>query len=193
MVVARLFDLVVCAPLLLVAFPLMVLTAVAILLEDGGPIFYRQTRVGMLGRHFELLKFRSMTKDAEKDGAARWATHNDTRVTKVGALIRKLRMDELPQLFNIIWGDMRLVGPRPERPEFVTALSERIPYYHERHCVKPGLTGWAQLCYPYGSSERDALEKLQFDLYYVKKQSLLFDFMILLQTVEVVLWGKGAR
>lgn len=190
---ARLFDLAVCMPLLLVAFPLMLVTAVAIFLERGGPILYRQTRVGMLGRPFDLLKFRSMKNDAEKDGTARWAARNDSRVTKVGALIRKLRIDELPQLFNIIKGDMRLIGPRPERPEFVTALSERIPYYHERHCVKPGLTGWAQLSYPYGSSERDALEKLQFDLYYVKNQSLLFDLMILLQTVEVVLWGKGAR
>jgi sugar transferase (PEP-CTERM system associated) len=193
MLVARLFDLAVCVPLLLLALPLMLLTAVAIALEDGRPVLYRQTRVGMLGHPFALLKFRSMTKDAEKDGAARWAVRNDTRVTKVGALIRKLRIDELPQLFNIIKGDMRLVGPRPERPEFVTELSDRIPYYHERHCVKPGLTGWAQLCYPYGSSERDALEKLQFDLYYVKNQNLLFDLMILLQTVEVVLWGKGAR
>lgn len=192
MIVGRLFDLAVCVPLLLIALPLTLLAAVAILLEDGRPVLYRQTRVGLLGRQFGLLKFRSMRKDAEKDGA-RWAVRDDSRVTKVGALIRKLRVDELPQLFNIIRGDMRLVGPRPERPEFVTALSERIPYYHERHCVKPGLTGWAQLCYPYGSSERDALEKLQFDLYYVKKQSFLFDLMILLQTVEVVLWGKGAR
>jgi lipopolysaccharide/colanic/teichoic acid biosynthesis glycosyltransferase len=134
-----------------------------------------------------------MKKDAEKESGARWAAENDTRVTKVGAWIRKLRIDELPQLFNIIRGDMRVVGPRPERPEFVNDLSKSIPYYHERHSMKPGLTGWAQLCYPYGSSERDALEKLQFDLYYVKNQSLLFDVMILVQTVEVVLWGKGAR
>ena len=190
---ARLFDLALCVPLLLVAFPIMLLTAVAIFLEDGRPILYRQTRVGALGRHFELLKFRSMNRDAEKDGAARWAVRNDTRVTKVGSLIRKLRIDELPQLVNVLKGDMRLVGPRPERPQFVTELSTKIPYYHERHCVKPGLTGWAQLCYPYGSSERDALEKLQFDLYYVKNQSLPFDMFILLQTVEVVLWGKGAR
>ena len=171
----------------------MGLTALAILIEDGRPVLYRQTRVGLLGEPFQLLKFRSMTKDAEKLGEAQWAQRNDSRVTKVGALIRKLRFDELPQLLNIIRGDMRLVGPRPERPEFVTSLSEKIPYYHERHCVKPGLTGWAQLSYPYGSSERDALEKLQFDLYYVKNQSLMFDLMILLQTVEVVLWGKGAR
>jgi sugar transferase (PEP-CTERM system associated) len=189
----RVFDLAISAPLLLIALPIMLLAAVAILLEDGRPIFYRQTRVGVLGRHFELLKFRSMNKDAEKDGAARWAVRNDSRVTNVGALIRKLRIDELPQLVNVLKGDMRLVGPRPERPEFVTELATTIPYYHERHCVKPGLTGWAQLCYPYGSSERDALEKLQFDLYYVKYQSLRFDLFILLLTVEVVLWGKGAR
>jgi lipopolysaccharide/colanic/teichoic acid biosynthesis glycosyltransferase len=156
-------------------------------------VFYRQTRVGLLGKEFELLKFRSMTKNAEQNGEAQWAQRNDHRVTKVGAWIRKLRFDELPQLWNVIKGDMRLVGPRPERTEFVKALSQKIPYYHERHCVKPGLTGWAQLSYPYGSSERDALEKLQFDLYYVKNQSLIFDLMILLQTVEVVIWGKGAR
>jgi lipopolysaccharide/colanic/teichoic acid biosynthesis glycosyltransferase len=134
-----------------------------------------------------------MNKNAEEGGVARWAEQNDQRVTKVGALIRKLRLDELPQLFNVIRDDMRFIGPRPERPEFVQTLSKKIPYYHERHCVKPGLTGWAQLSYPYGSSEKDALEKLQFDLYYVKNQSLILDLMILLQTVEVVIWGKGAR
>jgi lipopolysaccharide/colanic/teichoic acid biosynthesis glycosyltransferase len=133
-----------------------------------------------------------MRKDAEASGV-QWATKDDRRVTRVGAIIRKLRLDELPQLLNVLGGDMRLIGPRPERPEFVKQLSERIPYYQERHCVKPGLTGWAQLSYPYGSSEKDALEKLQFDLYYVKNQSLVFDLVILLQTVEVVLWGKGAR
>jgi lipopolysaccharide/colanic/teichoic acid biosynthesis glycosyltransferase len=167
-------------------------TALAILIEDGRPILYRQTRVGMLGKPFELIKFRSMRRDAEKDGA-QWAVQNDSRVTKVGAWIRKLRIDELPQLFNVIKGEMRFIGPRPERPDFVEALAAQIPYYQERHCVKPGLTGWAQLCYPYGSSEKDALEKLKFDLYYVKNQGLVFDLMILLQTVEVVIWGKGAR
>jgi sugar transferase (PEP-CTERM system associated) len=193
MAVARCVDLAAAVVGLVVGWPLMALTALAILIEDGRPVLYRQTRVGFLGEPFQLLKFRSMTKDAEKRGEARWAQRNDSRVTKVGALIRKLRLDELPQLLNIIRGDMRLVGPRPERPEFVTSLVETIPYYHERHCVKPGLTGWAQLSYPYGSSERDALEKLQFDLYYVKNQSLMFDLVILLQTVEVVIWGKGAR
>jgi sugar transferase (PEP-CTERM system associated) len=188
----RALDLVVSIAMLVVTSPVTLLTAIAILIEDGRPIFYRQTRVGMLGREFELLKFRSMAKDAEADGA-QWAQRDDPRVTRVGRITRKLRIDELPQLLNIIKGDMRLIGPRPERPEFVKALNAKIPYYHQRHCVKPGLTGWAQLCYPYGSSERDALEKLQFDLYYVKNQSLIFDLMILLQTVEVVLWGKGAR
>jgi sugar transferase (PEP-CTERM system associated) len=188
----RVFDIAVSILVLLVAWPFMILTALAILLEDGRPVLYRQVRVGLMGKEFELLKFRSMTKNAEQ-GGARWAERNDSRVTRVGSLIRKLRLDELPQLFNVLKGDMRLIGPRPERPEFVRVLCERIPYYHERHCVKPGLTGWAQLSYPYGSSEKDALEKLQFDLYYVKNQSLLFDLMILLQTVEVVIWGKGAR
>jgi exopolysaccharide biosynthesis polyprenyl glycosylphosphotransferase len=187
------FDVAVSLALLAVTWPVMLLTALAILVEDGRPIFYRQTRVGILGREFELLKFRSMTKDAESGTGARWAQKNDSRVTKVGAVIRRVRLDELPQLFNVIRGDMRFIGPRPERPEFVEALSQKIPYYHERHCVKPGLTGWAQLCYPYGSSETDAFQKLQFDLYYVKYQSLIFDLMILLQTVEVVLWRKGAR
>ena len=133
-----------------------------------------------------------MSEDAESTGAT-WAVKDDPRVTRVGAIIRKTRIDELPQLCNVLRGEMSFVGPRPERPEFVEQLEERIPYYRERHSVKPGITGWAQLCYPYGSSERDALEKLQYDLYYVKNRSLLFDLAILVQTVEVVLWGKGAR
>jgi lipopolysaccharide/colanic/teichoic acid biosynthesis glycosyltransferase len=145
-----------------------------------------------MGRPFELLKFRSMTKGAEAAGA-QWAQKGDTRVTKVGKIIRKVRFDELPQILNILRGEMSLVGPRPERPEFVKSLSQRIPYYQERHCVKPGLTGWAQLQYPYGASEKDALEKLRYDLYYVKNQSMLLDIMILLQTAEVVIWQKGSR
>jgi sugar transferase (PEP-CTERM system associated) len=192
-VVLRSFDIVVSMVLLAFSWPVMLFAALAILIEDGRPVLYKQMRVGMFGKEFELLKFRSMTKDAESDGGARWAERNDARITRVGALIRKLRIDELPQLLNVLRGDMRFIGPRPERPDFVKALSQKIPYYYERHCVKPGLTGWAQLCYPYGSSEKDALEKLQFDLYYVKNQGLLFDMMILLQTVEVVIWGKGAR
>ena len=157
------------------------------------PIFYRQTRVGYEGRVFEVLKFRSMRPDAEKDGLAVWAKENDDRVTRVGAFIRKYRIDELPQIFNVLRGDMSFVGPRPERPTFVDELSRKIPYYRERHSVKPGITGWAQLCYRYGSTDEDALEKLQYDLYYVKNRSFLFDLMILLQTAEVVLWRQGAR
>jgi lipopolysaccharide/colanic/teichoic acid biosynthesis glycosyltransferase len=175
-----------------VAWPFMVVVAVAILIEGGSPVLYRQTRVGLLGRPFELLKFRSMAKGAEAAGA-QWAQKGDTRVTRVGAIIRKVRFDELPQIFNIIRGQMSLVGPRPERPEFVNSLARKIPYYQERHCVKPGLTGWAQLQYPYGASEKDALEKLRYDLYYVKNQSFLLDLIILLQTAEVVIWQKGSR
>jgi lipopolysaccharide/colanic/teichoic acid biosynthesis glycosyltransferase len=133
-----------------------------------------------------------MREDAEKDGV-QWAEENDPRVTRVGKVIRATRIDELPQLLNVLMGSMSFVGPRPERPEFIANLSAKIPYYRERHCVKPGITGWAQLCYPYGASEHDALEKLQYDLYYVKKKSVLFDLMILLQTAEVVLWRKGSR
>jgi sugar transferase (PEP-CTERM system associated) len=194
-VTSRTFDIIAAALLLIVTSPVIVLTAAAILVEDGprAPIFYRQRRVGKDGRQFNLLKFRSMRPDAESDGKARWAVSGDSRVTRVGALIRKIRIDELPQLLIVLGGAMSFVGPRPERPEFVAELSETIPYYRERHCVKPGITGWAQLCYPYGSSERDAREKLQYDLYYVKNHSLVFDLMILLQTVEVVLLGKGGR
>jgi len=133
-----------------------------------------------------------MRADAEKDGA-QWAQDHDPRVTPIGAFLRKTRIDELPQLFNVLKGDMSFVGPRPERPEFVGQLSAKIPYYRERHCVKPGITGWAQLCYPYGASEEDELERLQYDLYYLKNKTLLFDLLILLQTAEVVLWRKGAR
>ncbi len=191
----RAFDVVAGICLLAVSWPLMLLTALAIKLEDGwsAPAFYRQTRVGFEGRHFNVLKFRSMSIDAEQDGQARWAQQRDPRVTHVGAVIRKIRFDELPQIINVLRGDMSFVGPRPERPEFVDELNEQIPYYRERHYVKPGITGWAQLCYPYGSSAHDAAEKLQYDLYYVKNHSLLFDLMILLQTAEVVLWGKGGR
>ena len=190
----RFFDLFAGFTLLLFTWPFMLLVALAIRLEDGwrAPVLYRQSRVGLENRLFDVLKFRSMRIDAEKDGP-RWAAKSDDRVTHVGSVIRKLRLDELPQIFNVLRGDMSFVGPRPERPEFVAELNEKIPYYRERHCVKPGITGWAQLCYPYGSSEHDAAEKLQYDLYYVKNHSLLFDLAILLQTAEVVLWGKGGR
>jgi sugar transferase (PEP-CTERM system associated) len=187
----------VCASLVLLfaTWPVMLLTALAIKLEEGfnAPVLYRQVRVGEHGRPFELMKFRSMRVDAEGDGKARWATANDDRVTRVGRVIRKLRIDELPQILNVLSGQMSLVGPRPERPEFVSQLDRAIPFYAERHTIKPGVTGWAQLCYPYGSDERDAAEKLQYDLFYVKNRTLLFYLAILLQTVEVVLCGKGAR
>jgi sugar transferase (PEP-CTERM system associated) len=191
---ARSLDLIASTGLVILASPLMLLAMLAIKLEEGlqAPLFYRQTRVGHRGQPFEVLKFRSMRIDAEKFGA-QYATENDPRVTRTGSVMRKTRIDELPQLFNVLRGEMSFVGPRPERPEFVGELEQRIPYYRERHTVKPGITGWAQLCYPYGSSEKDAIEKLQYDLYYVKNRSLLFDLAILVQTVEVVLWGKGAR
>ena len=189
------FDLLASLVLLAVTVPLMLLVAIAIKLEDGlrAPVFYSQPRVGQGGRVFRVRKFRSMRVDAEKDGQARWATANDDRVTRVGHIIRKIRLDELPQLYNVFRGDMSFVGPRPERPEFVERLGKQISYYNERHSVKPGITGWAQLCYPYGASDQDALEKLQYDLYYVKHHSLAFDLLILLQTAEVILFGKGAR
>jgi sugar transferase (PEP-CTERM system associated) len=192
---ARTLDVVASLGLLVIAAPLMLLTVVAIKIEDGlrAQVLYRQRRVGQHGNVFDVLKFRSMRVDAEQPGQAQWAVSNDPRVTRVGAFIRKTRVDELPQLVNVLRGDMSFVGPRPERPEFVEKLEQVIPYYHERHSVKPGITGWAQLCYPYGASEKDAFEKLQYDLYYVKNRSLLFDLAILVQTVEVVIWGKGAR
>lgn len=189
----RFFDLVAATALLLVAWPAMLLVALCVWAESGAPILYRQTRIGEAGRSFELVKFRSMGTDAEADGVARWANKNDNRVTRVGAFIRLTRLDELPQLFNVLRGDMSFVGPRPERPHFVTQLDRELRYYGVRHSVKPGLTGWAQLRYPYGASVHDAGEKLKFDLFYVKNQGLLFDLLILLQTVEVVLFRRGAR
>ena len=189
----RCFDLAAASILLLVAWPAMLLVAAAVWIESGGPILYRQVRVGQSGESFELVKFRSMRTDAEMDGRARWASSNDDRATRVGRFIRKARLDELPQLFNVLAGDMSFVGPRPERPQFVDQLKQEIRYYNVRHSVKPGLTGWAQLRYPYGASVQDAQEKLTFDLFYVKNHGLVFDFMILLQTVEVVLFRRGAR
>lgn len=189
----RFFDLGAASVLLMLTWPLMVLTALAVWLESGGPVLYRQVRVGERGRHFEIVKFRSMRVDAEGDGVARWATKDDDRSTRVGKFIRKTRLDELPQLFSVLGGSMSFVGPRPERPQFVDMLASEIRYYGVRHSVKPGLTGWAQLRYPYGASVRDADEKLKFDLFYVKNHGLVFDLMILLQTVEVVMFGRGAR
>jgi sugar transferase (PEP-CTERM system associated) len=192
--VKRGFDLVASAILVLLSWPLILLTAFAVALESGfrAPVLYRQVRTGQGGKPFELLKFRSMRVDAEKGGAV-WARENDDRITRVGGFIRSTRLDELPQIYNILKGDMSFIGPRPERPEFVADLVEQIPYYDERHRVKPGLMGWAQLCYPYGASIDDAAQKLRYDLYYIKNHSLLLDLMIVVQTVEVVLVGNGAR
>lgn len=192
--VKRSFDIVASILLLGVSWWVMLITALAIYLESGfgAPVLYRQTRVGFRDTPFKVIKFRSMRVDAEKNGA-QWASQTDDRVTKVGHFIRKFRIDELPQLFNVFKGDMSFVGPRPERPEFVEGFEQRIPYYKERHRVKPGITGWAQLCYPYGASEEDTRHKLEYDLYYVKNYSLFLDLTIMMSTVEVVLWGKGAR
>lgn len=187
----RAFDVGTALLLLAVAWPAMLVVALLIRLESRGPVLYWQTRVGLGGKPFNLVKFRSMRTDAESDGQAKWAQRNDDRTTRVGQFIRKTRLDELPQLFNILRGDMSFVGPRPERPQFVDQLSCQIRYYNLRHAVKPGLAGWAQLRYPYGASIADAEEKLKFDLFYVKNQSLLLDAMILLQTVEVVVFGRG--
>lgn len=191
----RAFDLVTASMVVALAWPVMLLVALAIWLESGGRegVLYRQERVGEGDSVFTLYKFRSMRSDAESDGVARWASADDDRVTRVGRIIRKLRLDELPQLYNVFRGDMSMVGPRPERPEIVERLKGLIPYYGLRHSVAPGLTGWAQLRYPYGASVEDAAEKLRYDLYYIKEQCLLFDLQILLQTVEVVLFRRGSR
>ncbi len=189
------FDVVASSLLLLVTWPLMLLAVIAIKLEEGlqAPLIYSQERVGFGGKVFRVHKFRSMRVDAEKDGKARWAQKNDSRITRVGAFIRNTRIDELPQIFNVLKGEMSFVGPRPERPQFVEELSQQIPYYRERHRVKPGITGWAQLCYPYGASAYDAEQKLTYDLYYIKNHSLIFDLYILVRTVEVILLGTGVR
>ena len=179
---------------LIFAWPFMLLTAIIIFIEDlktkDASVLYKQERVGLNGQLFNIIKFRSMRLDAEKNGA-KWATTNDSRVTRVGAFIRKFRIDELPQIWNIFRGEMSFIGPRPERPQFVEQLIREIPYYNQRHNVKPGLAGWAQLNYPYGASIEDSMEKLKFDLYYVKHQSIMLDILILIRTVEVVLFGKG--
>ncbi|MGA9422436.1 MAG: TIGR03013 family XrtA/PEP-CTERM system glycosyltransferase [Rhodanobacteraceae bacterium] len=191
----RAFDICAVLAVLALAWPFMLLASLAILIESGvgQPVLYRQERVGVNGRIFHLIKFRSMRTDAEKDGVARWASEGDNRITRVGRIMRRARIDELPQLWNILRGDMSVVGPRPERPEFVNELATSIRYYNLRHCVKPGLAGWAQLRYPYGASSEDAEEKLKFDLFYVKNHNLLLDLLILIQTVEVVLFGGGVR
>jgi sugar transferase (PEP-CTERM system associated) len=188
----RTIDLAFSLVLAILAFPLMVMTALLVFLEDGRPILYRQERVGENGRTFTLSKFRSMRKDAEKGGKPIWAKDGDNRVTRIGSFIRKTRLDELPQLWNVVRGDMSFVGPRPERPFFVDQLSKEIPFYQQRHAVKPGLTGWAQVRYRYGSSLEDAMEKLRYDLYYIKHLSVFFDLTIVFDTVKVVLFRKGA-
>lgn len=191
----RIFDIAVVLLLLPLALPFMFLVMLAITIESRGrgSMFYSQTRIKQYDEPFQMYKFRSMVSDAEKDGVAVWASKNDSRITRVGAVMRKARLDELPQLFNVLKGDMSFVGPRPERPEFVKQLAEKISYYEERHRVKPGLTGWAQISYSYGDTENDSLEKLQYDLYYVKNYSIFLDLLVLLKTIEVVMLSKGAQ
>jgi sugar transferase (PEP-CTERM system associated) len=191
--VKRLVDLMGSLVLLALAAPVMLLTAVLIKLDSRGPILYSQERVGQGGRLFHVVKFRSMRTDAEKDGVPRWATAGDNRVTRVGRVIRKCRVDELPQLFSVLKGDMSLVGPRPERQFFVEQLTHQIPFYAVRHSIKPGVTGWAQVRYQYGSTLEDTTQKLQYDLYYVKNHSLFLDLVVLFETIGVVLTGKGAQ
>lgn len=191
--IKRIFDLLVSAAIGLLSLPVMLATALAIKVEDGGPVFYRQERVGRDKRLFQVLKFRSMRQDAEHDGRPQWAVPDDPRVTLVGHWIRKLRIDELPQMLNVFRGEMSFVGPRPERAYFVEQLCDQIAYYNVRHGIKPGITGLAQVRYRYGASTEDALQKLQYDLYYLKNGSLFLDLLILVDTVQVVLFGKGGR
>ena len=193
MIQKRIFDILASLVLLVVSLPIMAIGALMVYLEDGAPIIYRQERTGQYGRSFVIYKFRSMRNDAEKDGRPKWASKNDSRITRVGRILRKLRIDELPQIFNVLKGDMSFVGPRPERPFFVKQLCEKFDLYQYRHNVKPGITGWAQVCFSYGDSIEDSAEKLQYDLYYVKNHSLFLDVVILMRTVRVVLFGKGAQ
>lgn len=190
--VKRVFDIICALLCLLVSIPAIIVTVIMIKSESKGPVLYRQTRTGLYGEPFDVVKFRSMRNDAEKDGAV-WAAKNDSRVTRYGAIIRKLRIDELPQVWNVLKGEMSFVGPRPERPEFVKTLREKIPYYALRDSVKPGLTGWAQINYPYGSTEEDALKKLQYDLFYIKNLSPILDSLIILRTFKVLIYRKGSR
>lgn len=178
---------------LVVSLPIAVLTAVLIKLESAGPCLYRQARVGKNGAIFELIKFRSMKIDAEPDGQAIWAAPDDSRATTLGKIIRKIRVDEIPQFWNILRGEMSFIGPRPERPQFVSALTKEIPFYEHRHLVAPGLTGWAQIKYPYGASVEDARHKLEYDLYYIKNQSFLLDVVILIETIKTIIFGRGGR
>ncbi|RIK91895.1 MAG: sugar transferase [Proteobacteria bacterium] len=188
----RTFDIIVSVLLLALSLPILAPVALAIKFTSPGPIFYRQERVGQGGRTFQVMKFRSMRADAERAGP-QWAQKNDDRVTSIGRIIRLTRIDEIPQIFNVLKGDMSFVGPRPERPVFVAELTRQIPYYEERHQVKPGITGWAQINYPYGASTEDARRKLQYDLYYIKNYSIFLDLLVLIQTLRVILWPEGAR
>jgi sugar transferase (PEP-CTERM system associated) len=190
-IIKRLFDIAMSLVGLVLALPLMALAAVVIKLESAGPVFYRQPRLGQNGCVFILNKFRSMRADAERESGPVWSTRRDPRITRVGSILRRTRLDELPQLFNVLVGHMSFIGPRPERPEFVAELQKQIPYYMERLAVKPGITGWAQVRYEYGSSVEDAVEKLQYDLYYIKNLSLFLDLLIVLNTVQVVLFARG--
>lgn len=190
--IKRVLDLTLAAVGPCLSLPITLLTALLIKAESPGPVFYRQERVGERGKVFPIIKFRSMRQDAEKNGAV-WARENDSRVTRVGGFIRKVRIDEIPQMWNVIRGQMSFVGPRPERPVFVEQLVEKLPYYSLRHAAKPGITGWAQVCYPYGASEEDALRKLEYDLYYIKHQSIFLDLLIIFRTAKTVLFRKGSR
>jgi sugar transferase (PEP-CTERM system associated) len=189
----RLFDIIVSAGILILTAPVVLLAALLVKLESKGPAFFRQRRIGLYGQPFEMMKLRSMRQDAEVGGVAVWAQKDDPRVTRIGHILRQLRIDELPQAWSVLKGEMSFVGPRPERPQFVADLEERLPYYAERHMVKPGITGWAQINYPYGASIEDARQKLEYDLYYAKNYTPFLDILILLQTVRVVLWPEGAR
>jgi sugar transferase (PEP-CTERM system associated) len=189
----RLFDVIASLLLLLATAPIIFLFAIAVKLESKGPAFYRQVRVGLFGQPYTVLKLRSMRSDAELEGKAMWASHNDPRITLIGRFIRKVRIDELPQTWNVLKGEMSFVGPRPERPEFVADLEQQLSYYAERHMVKPGITGWAQINYPYGASIEDSRHKLEYDLYYAKNYTPFLDLLILLQTIRVIIWPEGAR
>ncbi|HEY4707445.1 MAG TPA: TIGR03013 family XrtA/PEP-CTERM system glycosyltransferase [Thermodesulfobacteriota bacterium] len=192
-IVKRIFDVLLAVCWLVLSLPIALLVALAIRLESKGPVFFRQVRIGEKEKKFMLYKFRTMREDAESATGAVWAQKDDPRVTRLGKYLRKFRLDEIPQLYNVLVGDMSFIGPRPERPEFVEKLKEAIPYYSERHCVKPGITGWAQIKYPYGASVEDSTEKLRYDLYYIKNTSMPLDLLILLETSKVILFGRGGR
>jgi sugar transferase (PEP-CTERM system associated) len=192
-VAKRALDVGVAGAGLLLAAPVIVLVAIAVKWTSPGPALYRQERVGLRGRTFRVIKFRSMRQDAEKNTGAVWATKGDSRVTPIGAFLRRTRLDEIPQLWNVLKGDMSFVGPRPERPEFVASLTQDIPFYGQRHTVRPGLTGWAQIRYTYGASIEDALEKLQYDLFYIKNMSIALDLFIIVNTVKTVVMRKGGQ